>query len=268
MKLGYLLSSIASFNSWHQWSTNYTQQLLSGSTGGPVISGPWAAMGTWAGSCTFDGIREAQASSGLTMREVPCGCQPSANKIIQFLAAAEEGSYMHCMGNVNDGNLVNKTTFPEMDYALGAPRGPATEVPGPGSGVWHRTFATGAWVMWDNTRGNGTYYFPGEAPSPPGPPGPPGPPPPPGPPLPPVAPTATCKDVYLCDGVRHGDIKTTAASQWTTCCADCAATPGCTQWAFHASTPGAAANCRLHTDEGTKSPGTAKYCGTHNRTTH
>ena len=54
----------ASFNSWHQWSTNYTQQLLSESTGGPVISGPWAAMGSWAGSCSFDGIREAQATSG------------------------------------------------------------------------------------------------------------------------------------------------------------------------------------------------------------
>jgi len=106
------------------------------------------------------------SSSGLTMREVPCGCQPSADKIIQFLAAAEEGSYMHCMGNVNGGDLVNQTSFPEMDYELGAPGGPAAEVPAPGSGVWRRTFATGAWVLWDNTRRNGTYYFPGQGPPP------------------------------------------------------------------------------------------------------
>ena len=37
------------------------------------------------------------------MREVVCGCRPSAQKIIQFLAAAEEGTYMHCTGNVNAG---------------------------------------------------------------------------------------------------------------------------------------------------------------------
>lgn len=150
----------ASFNSWHAWSTNFTQQLLAERTGGPVISGPWAAMGSWAGACTFDGIRAAQASSGLTMREVACGCQPSPHKIIQFLAAAEEGTYMHCMGNIDDGKLVEKTSFREMDYALGPPDGPAVEVPVPGSGVWHRTFATGAWVTWDNVRGNGTYHFP------------------------------------------------------------------------------------------------------------
>lgn len=57
----------ASFNSWHYWATNYTQDLLSRTTGGPVIAGPLANMGE---ACTFDKIRSAQATSGLTMLEV------------------------------------------------------------------------------------------------------------------------------------------------------------------------------------------------------
>ena len=34
----------ASFNSWHMWATNFTQDLLSKTTGGPVIQGPLASM--------------------------------------------------------------------------------------------------------------------------------------------------------------------------------------------------------------------------------
>jgi hypothetical protein len=33
------------FNSWHMWATNYTQDVLSKTTGGPVIQGPLARMG-------------------------------------------------------------------------------------------------------------------------------------------------------------------------------------------------------------------------------
>ena len=138
----------ASFNSWHYWSTNYTQDLLANTTGGPVIAGPLANMGI---PCTFDGIRNAQQTSGLMMLEINCGCKPSKNNIAQFLAAAEEYNYVHCMGAADiEHALVAKTTFPEMDYKLGAPLGPAIEVPSKGSGVWHRTFAFGAWVLWDN----------------------------------------------------------------------------------------------------------------------
>ena len=34
-----------SFNSWHLWATNHSQDLLSKSTGGPVICGPEAMYG-------------------------------------------------------------------------------------------------------------------------------------------------------------------------------------------------------------------------------
>ena len=36
----------ASFNSWHNWATNFTQDLLSKTTGGPVIQGPLITLFT------------------------------------------------------------------------------------------------------------------------------------------------------------------------------------------------------------------------------
>jgi hypothetical protein len=56
------------------------------------------------------------------------------------------------------------TSFVEMDYPLEKPDGPAVEVPGSGSGVRRRTFATGASVIWDNNNGNGIYHFSGKPP--------------------------------------------------------------------------------------------------------
>eukprot|EP00040_Diaphanoeca_grandis_P003269 m.24433 g.24433 ORF g.24433 m.24433 type:complete len:425 (+) comp14608_c0_seq1:64-1338(+) len=156
-----------SFNSWHYWSTNYSQDLLSKTTGGPVIAGPLANMGL---SCKFADLRQMQEQGPLTMIEANCGCQPKPEVLIQFLAAAEKYTYMHCMGNTNetDGGttVIEMTTWPEMDYALGEPDGPAVEVPTKGSNVWHRTFASGAWVTWDDTKQNGSYYFPGHPPYP------------------------------------------------------------------------------------------------------
>ena len=51
-----------------------------------------------------------------------------------------------------------------MDYPLEKPDGPAVEVPGSGSGVRRRTFATGTSVIWDNNNGNGIYHFSGKPP--------------------------------------------------------------------------------------------------------
>ena len=48
----------ASFNSWHTWATNKSQDLLSKTTGGPVICGPLAVYGH--DMCDFDGLRKAQ----------------------------------------------------------------------------------------------------------------------------------------------------------------------------------------------------------------
>jgi len=175
-----------SWNSWHCWGTNYSQELLARTTGGPVIAGPVANIIT---DCTFDGIRSAQKN--LSMVEAKCrgdgGCSPSTNELVQYLAAAEKYTYLHCMLSVDEGddqgasNFLNATSWPQMDYKLGAPKSAAVEVPKEGSGVWRREFATGAWVEWDNNKGQGEYYFPGHPPSPPPSPSP-SPAPPPAPP--------------------------------------------------------------------------------------
>lgn len=47
-----------SFNSWHLWATNQSQELLSKTTGGPVICGPLATYGH--NMCDFDGLRKLQ----------------------------------------------------------------------------------------------------------------------------------------------------------------------------------------------------------------
>ena len=161
-----------SFNSWHDWATNYTQDLLSKSTGGPVIQGPLARMGA-ADACSFDSIIKEQSrgknlSSGVTMHltvnEAGGGsCKPSPSCIAAYLAAAEPFTYLHCVHNEPkidrpSDDLLGQTTFPEMDYKLGAPHGPAIEIPSKGSGVWKRTFGDkddGPYVIWDNNQKNG-----------------------------------------------------------------------------------------------------------------
>ena len=49
-----------SFNSWHAWSTNYSQDVLAKSTGGAVIQGPFAEAEFKAAGdfCDFDAMRE------------------------------------------------------------------------------------------------------------------------------------------------------------------------------------------------------------------
>ena len=145
-----------SFNSWHLWATNFTQDLLARTTGGPVIQGALASMNnatTWGGHitdasfCSFDSIRQAQAS-GMAVFEARGPCAPPEHCLAAYLAAAEEGTYVHCTHNGDD--ILQATAFPEMDKPLGAPTGPAREVPASGSGVWKRVFASGTTVFWDN----------------------------------------------------------------------------------------------------------------------
>ena len=53
-----------SFNSWHLWATNFTQDLLSRTTGGPVIQGPLASMNNatvWGGHITDADVRHFPA---------------------------------------------------------------------------------------------------------------------------------------------------------------------------------------------------------------
>ena len=86
-----------SFNSWHTWMTNYTQDLLSNVTGGPVIQGPLASMNqlgndTDPSACDFQAIRQAQSASGMAVFEARGSCIPSESCIAAFLAAAEPGT--------------------------------------------------------------------------------------------------------------------------------------------------------------------------------
>ena len=66
---------------------------------------------------------------------------------------------MHCTYNGDD--LVNSTSFLEMDYTLGAPRGKAVET-NPGSNVWRRVFASGTVVMYDNNNHTGQIEWAGQ----------------------------------------------------------------------------------------------------------
>ena len=87
-------------------------------------------------------------------------CKPSTSCLVAFLAAAEPYTYLHC--GYNDAKLLSGTSYPEMDYYLGAPHGLATEVP---AGVWTRLFSG---ALRGGPAGSNTtvvVYNSGEAPS-------------------------------------------------------------------------------------------------------
>jgi hypothetical protein len=128
-----------SFNSWHTYMTNKSQDMLSKATGGPVICGPEAMYGI--DGCDFNALRAAQKR--LTVVEASggrAGCErPHRDCLAAFLAAAEKGSYLSCLAGA-------PTDWPERRYPLGAPDGPAVET-APGSGIWTRRFASGTRVV-------------------------------------------------------------------------------------------------------------------------
>ena len=83
--------------------------MLSKTTGGPEIQGPYARMGA-ANACDFDSIRKMQQDGvrtrengtlHLTVAEAKAkggggSCKPDPSCIAAFLAAAEPFTYMHC----------------------------------------------------------------------------------------------------------------------------------------------------------------------------
>ena len=236
-----------------------------------MIAGPLANI---VSDCTFDGIKNAQKN--LSMVEVKCSkgrkgngvCSPTTDQLVQYLAAAEEYTYLHCMFSMDeasgggDQDFVNATSWPEMDYKLGAPNGPAVEVPKEGSGVWRRGFATGAWVEWDNNKGHGEYYFPGHpSPSPPPSPSPSPPPPPPPPPSPspPVQPTSACPVVQAGCSRRGHDRGRTTAATWGECCVACGSDDGCESWVW--SEKNAPHYCHLHGANAKSATNPASVCG-------
>lgn len=106
--------------------------------------------------CDFDGVLHAQQTpmgrqGGIF--EARGQCQPTESCLAAFLAAAQRGTYAHCL--YNGDNLVSATTFPEMDYFLGPPHGAAAQTT-PGSGVWVRHFGNGTRVRWNNKTKKGT----------------------------------------------------------------------------------------------------------------
>lgn len=207
-----------SFNSWHNWVTNFTQDLLSKTTGGPVIQGPYAVM-RGLDPCNFRLLRKAILNKATPIIEA-WQCQPSRSCLAAYLAAVEPGIYLHCL--YNGPALIESTYFPEMNYPLGPPDGPAVEVP-MGSGVWKRRFASGVIATWNDNDMVGDVDFPGhprEAREP--------------------------EEVLLCEPTM---VRTTKLEDKTfglynlarrdgvetamLCCSFCAMTRGCTKWAWH-----------------------------------
>jgi hypothetical protein len=127
-----------SFNSWHDWSVNYTQDILSKSTNGPVVQGPYAEAEFRAAgdACDFDAMRDF-AENGkpgqwgdLFITQSPTNhgdapdkrgvnsCKPDESCLAAFLAAAKPYMYIYCQWDKGE-DLLKETTFPEMDYHLG-----------------------------------------------------------------------------------------------------------------------------------------------------
>jgi hypothetical protein len=91
-----------SFNSWHLWATNQSQDLLSKTTGGPVICGPLARYSVPA--CDFDALRNAQKKYAVIEANhyhdgVGSTCNPDHNCLAAFLAAAEPHTYLTCFSS-------------------------------------------------------------------------------------------------------------------------------------------------------------------------
>ena len=256
----------SSFNSWHDWATNYTQDMLSNTTGGPVLQGPYATMGD-VDACDFEAIRNVQKnghhagpkSSGPILHvSVSTAkphhkntCKPSTSCLAAFLAAAEPYTYLHC--GYNDAKLLSGTSYPEMDYYLGAPHGLA--IAGP-AGVWTRLFggalhggpagSNATVVVYNSGEGPSTIEWgngQGRGPAPAPPPGP-GPSPAPTPGPVPHNGTKVCPKVYMSQGMRKANVGQVEAADWSTCCGRCAARIGCTKWSWAAENH--PTECHLH----------------------
>ena len=105
----------------------------------------WGGAITDSSYCDFDSIRDAQSHSGMAVFEARGPCSPDESCLAAYLAAAEPGTYIHCVHNGDD--LLNATSYPEMDYKLGAPHGtaPWAAVSGCGAsraGPWRRGTTT------------------------------------------------------------------------------------------------------------------------------
>ena len=246
-----------SFNSWHLWSANYTQDVLAKS-GGAVFQGPYAEAEYRAAGdvCAFDDMQEfalhGKSESDVFIIQSPRArphtmeaCQPTEACLAAFLAAAKPYMYIYCQWDKGE-DLIKETTFPEMDYVLGDPESDAVEVE---PGVWRRRFGGGSKgitnmtvVFWDNNKKTGNISWAGHGHPPP-------PSPPSSPPLPP--PGAVCNPATFLDNTAYADgtgIAEVKAASAVACCTKCAAaeaTRGCFWFSFDQAT----GKCFLKADD-------------------
>ena len=248
----------ASFNSWHLWSTNYTQDLLAKSTGGAVFQGPYAEAEFRAAGdvCDFDAMREfalhGKSKSDVFIIQSPRArpitmeaCQPTEKCLAAFLAAAKPYMYIYCQWDKGE-DLLNETTFPEMDYLLGEPESDAVEVD---PGVWRRRFGGGGngtthnmtVVFWDNKKKTGNISWAGHPPPTPTP----TPPPPPPPPGAVCNPATFLNNTAYADGTGLAEVEAVSAVACCTKCAAAEASSGCFWFSFDQAT----GKCFLKADD-------------------
>jgi len=223
------------FNAAHAWLGNYTQDYLSKLPGkGPVIDGPY---GSWAASlpaCDYTKLRAAvlagQAGTGpfvLEANHAKGACMPDDSCLANFLAAAEQFTYLTCFSDEPVPSTGNQFAFP-----LGKPTGP----PVVANGRVRRSFEgplglTNATVVLAS--GEGVMEWAAGAP----------PTPPPGPPgcgfLPNTA--VACCDV----APFHANVSDAGA-----CCDLCTANSKCALWCYHGEAGPQFQECHLHSDKG------------------
>jgi hypothetical protein len=226
----------AAFNTAHAWLGNHTQDLLAQLPGrGPVVDGPYSS---WAvPACDYVQLRAAveagQAGLGPYVLEAnhrqPAECTPDDSCLANFLAAAEEYTYLACFADAPVASEGNQFSFP-----LGPPTGP----PLLQGDTVTRSFLgplglTNVSVQLSS--GRGEVAWAGQ------------PPPPPPPPPPPAACGLLPPNTALacCDIAPVANVSDAGA-----CCALCAANAACAQWCYHGEAGAQYMECHLHSAQG------------------
>jgi hypothetical protein len=103
-------------------------------------------------ACDFDAhLQAVEAGMWVEAKSKRCATKLDNDCLAGFLAAAGDKSFFLCLSSQDDTTPM-PTWFPEFDYPLGAPDGPATQGP---AGVWTRKFASGTTVQYDNNKQTG-----------------------------------------------------------------------------------------------------------------
>jgi hypothetical protein len=160
----------------------------------------------------------------LPRRQARGSCRLTETCLAAFLAAAEPGTYAHCL--YTGDSLLSATHFPEMDYFLGAPNGTAAET-AQGSQVFRRWFASGTVVTYDNKAKKGSIKWAGQ-------------------PTPPPTPAPAYCGAALQDvGFGSHDLGHEAVTaSLGECCARCAGVAGCEAYSWHTEQGN---TCHFHT---------------------